>query len=219
MLNKNAKWIWINNNPSDNEYAVFEQKFEFLGKRVIFTVCAEIDYVLYVNGKQAAFGQFAGYPQHKYYDELDITDLCIKGENVFTLTVRYEGINSHIHIADGAGVIYSLDIDEKNILYSHEGTLGGYDNRYVQHITRKITGQIGYATDMRIGEYVCDIPCVEVEKSYNIKPRPVKKTLAQAFVKGKPIDKVKNLYDIGRETAGYLYIKFKAEKASTAKIV
>ncbi len=218
MLNKNAKWIWINNNPSDNEYAVFEQKFEFLGKRVIFTVCAEIDYVLYVNGKQAAFGQFAGYPQHKYYDELDITDLCIKGENVFTLTVRYEGINSHIHIADGAGVIYSLDIDEKNILYSHEGTLGGYDNRYIQNVTRKITGQIGYVTDMRIGEYVCDIPCVEVEKSYNIKSRPVKKTVAQAFVKAKLIDKAKNLYDVGRETAGYLYIKFKAAKAGMVKI-
>ena len=32
MLDKNAKWIWINNSPKENEYAVFEQKFEFLGK-------------------------------------------------------------------------------------------------------------------------------------------------------------------------------------------
>ena len=141
MLNSSAKWIWINDNPLDNEYAVFEEKFQFSGKKTVFSVCAEIDYVLYVNGKLASFGQFAGYPQHKYCDEIDITEFCAHGENVLTLTVRYEGLNSHIHIADGAGVIYSLDSEEGNITYSHKGTLGGYDNRYIQHTTRKITGQ------------------------------------------------------------------------------
>ena len=164
MFNKDAKWIWINDNPQDNEYAVFEEKFVFDGKKATFTVCAEIDYVLYINGALAGFGQFAGYPEHKYYDELDITDLCKEGENTFTLTVRYEGINSHIHIADGAGVIYSLDVDGKTATYSHKGTLGGYDNRYIQNVTRKITGQIGYACDMRVGSYDCDISCIEVQK-------------------------------------------------------
>ena len=219
MLNSNAKWIWINDNPQDNEYAVFEERFDFCGKKIFFTVCAEIDYVLYVNGTLASFSQFAGYPEHKYCDEIDITHLCKEGENVFTLTVRYEGLNSHIHIADGAGVIYSLDSDEKNISYSHKGTMGGYDNRYIQHTTRKITGQIGYGTHMRVGDYVCDIPCVEVQKSYNIKPRPVKKTIELPFVEAKLIDKDKNLYDIGRETAGYLYVKFKATDPCVAKIV
>ncbi len=219
MLDKNAKWIWINDNPQDNEYAVFEEKFDFDGKKATFTVCAEIDYVLYVNGQLAGFGQFAGYPEHKYYDTLDITDLCVEGENVFTLTARYEGLNSHIHIADGAGVIYSLDIDGKTVTYSHAGVLGGYDNRYIQHTTRKITGQIGYGTHMRVGEYVCDIPCVEVKKSYNLKPRPVKKTVPLPFAEGKLIDKEKNIYDIGRETAGYLYVKFKSQNQNTTKIV
>lgn len=218
MLDKNAKWIWINNNPRENEFAVFEQKFDFSGKNATFTLCAETDYVLYVNGKLAGFGQFAGYPEHKYYDELDITEYCKNGENVFTLTVRYEGTNSHIHIDDGAGVIYSLDIDGTTALYSHKGVMGGYDNRYIQNITRKITVQIGYACDMQVGEYVCNIPCVEVQKSYNIKPRPVKKTEPCDFVQGKLIDAQKNIYDFERETAGYLYVKIKAEKTGTVKI-
>ena len=218
MFDKNAKWIWINDNPKHNEYAVFEQKFDFCGKNAVFTICAEMDYVLYVNGKLAGFGQFAGYPQHKYYDELDITDLCEEGENTFTLTVRYEGVNSHTHITDGAGVIFSLCVDGNTVTYSHEGTMGGYDNRYVQNVTRKITGQIGYACDMRVGDYICDIACAQVEKSYNLMPRPVKKTVVEDFVEGKLIDKNKNLYDIGRETAGYLCVKFKAEKSVTAKI-
>lgn len=218
MLDKNAKWIWINNNPRENEFAVFEQRFDFSGKKATVTLCAETDYVLYVNGKLAGFGQFAGYPEHKYYDELDITEYCQKGENVFTLTVRYEGINSHIHIDDGAGVIYSLDIDGTTSLYSRKGVKGGYDNRYVRNVTRKITKQIGYACDMQVGDYACDMPCVEVQKSYNIKPRPVKKTEPCDFVQGKLIDAQKNIYDLERETAGYLYVKIKAEKSCTVKI-
>ncbi len=218
MLDKRAKWIWINDQPKDNEYAVFEENFNFFGKKATFTVCAEIDYVLYVNGTLAGFGQFAGYPKHKYYDELDITNLCSNGKNVFTLTVRYEGLNSHIHIADGAGVIYSLDIDGSTVAYSHEGVSGGYDNRCIQHTTRKITGQIGYGTHMRVGDYDCNIPCVETQKSYNLKPRPVKKTIELPFAEGKLIDSDKNIYDVGRETAGYLYVKFKATKPDTAKI-
>ncbi len=218
MLDKNAKWIWINNNPKQNEYAVFEEKFIFDGNRATFAVCAEVDYILYINGRRVAFGQFAGYPFEKYYDELDITDFCKLGENTFTLTVRYEGINTHIHIADGAGVIYSLDIDGKTAVYSQEGSMGGYDNRYIQNSTGYISSQIGLGSDMRVGDYVCDIPCVEVEKTYNIKLRPVLKTVAQDYVDGKLIDADKQIYDIGRETAGYLRVKFRATKAGTAKI-
>ena len=218
MFDKNAKWIWLSRDPQHNEYAVFEEKFNFDGQKATFTVCAEMDYILYVNGSLAAFGQFPSYPNNKYCDEIDITELCVKGENTFTLTARYEGVNSHTHIADGAGVIYSLCVDGKTVTYSREGTLGGYDNRYVQNVTRKITGQIGYATDMRVGDYTCDIPCVEAGISYNIKPRPVKKTVPLAFAEGKLIDSEKHLYDIGRETAGYLYVKIKSQNASTIKI-
>ena len=218
MLDKNAKWIWINNNPQQNEYAVFEEKFEFNGKKATFTVCAEMDYVLQINGKTVAFGQFAGYPFEKYYDELDITKFCKTGENVFTLTARYEGVRTHIHIVDGAGVIYTLDVDGEIVTYSHEGTLGGYDNRYVQNTTILVSSQIGFGSDMRVGDYNCDIPCVLTGQTYNLKPRPVKKTVELPFAEGKLIDKDKNLYDVGRETAGYLRVKFKVTKAGKAKI-
>ncbi len=218
MLDKNAKWIWINNAPQQNEYAVFEGKFNFDGAKATFTVCAEMDYVLHVNGRLAGFGQYAGYPFEKYYDELDITDLCVNGENTFTLTARYEGVRTHIHIVDKAGVIYTLSVDDKTVAYSHESTLGGYDNRYIQNTKTLLSGQLGFGSDMRVGDYICDIPCVEVDMTYNIKPRPVKKTIPLEFAEGKLIDKQKNLYDVGRETAGYLRVKFKANKAGKAKI-
>ncbi len=218
MFNKNAKWIWINHEPKQNEYVVFEEKFNFTGKKATFTVCAEMDYVLQVNGKVASFGQYAGYPFEKYYDEIDITKFCIDGENTFTLTARYEGVRTHIHIVDKAGVIYTLDVDDTTVAYSHEGVFGGYDNRYIQNTTKLVSSQMGFVSDMRLGSYVCDIPAVEIDMTYNIKSRPVKKTIELPFVEGNLIDKDKNLYDLGRETAGYLRVKFKAAKPGTAKI-
>ncbi|MBE6810902.1 MAG: hypothetical protein E7521_07610 [Ruminococcaceae bacterium] len=218
MLDKNAKWIWINNSPKENEYAVFEEKFLFDGKKATFTVCAESDYVLYVNDRLAGFGQYAGYPNYKYYDELDITELCVNGENTFTLSVRYEGINTHIHIESGAGVIYTVAQDGNTVTYSRAGVLGGYDNRYIQNTNTKLSGQLGYSSDMRVGDYVCDIPCVESDISYNLMPRPILKTVPLPFVEGKLIDSEKQLYDLGCETAGYLHVKFKATKPGKAKI-
>lgn len=218
MIDKNAKWIWINDFPQKNEYAVFEEKFNFSGKSAIFTVCAETDYILSVNGKTASFGQFAGYPFEKYYDEIDITDFCKSGENVLQITVRYEGVNSSTHIDDGAGVIYTLCIDGKTATYSSKNTLGGYDGRYVQHTAKYITAQLGLGSDMCVGECRCDIHCVEVKKTYNIKPRPVLKTEPEEFVGGVLIDSEKNIYDIGRETAGYLCVEFEAQTQCTAKI-
>ena len=218
MFDKNAKWIWINNDPKPNEYAVFEEKFNYAGGKATFTICAEMDYVLYVNGTLAGFSQYAGYPKQKYYDELDITSLCVNGENTFTLTGRYEGVRTHVHIVDGAGVIYTLSVDGNTVCYSHKGVLGGYDNRYVQNTQVLLSGQLGYGSDMRVGGYECNIPCVESDITYNLVPRPIKKTVPLPFVEGKLIDSDKNLYDVGRETAGYIRVKFKATKPGKVKI-
>ena len=219
MLNRNAKWIWINSDPKQCEYAFFTEKFEFSGEKAIFTVAAEMDYVLYVNGQLASFGQFAGYPFEKYCDEIDITPLCKGGENTLELTVRYEGVSCATHVDDGAGVIFSLDIDGKNVLYSSADTLGGYDNRYVQHAPRRVSPQLGHTSDMKCGESVADTKCVEVIKTYNIKPRSVKKTVKGEFVAGKPLNiEGHKIYDLGREETGYVNIIIKAKEPSVVKV-
>ena len=94
MMHEKARWIWISPDAGMNEYAVLEGNFCFGEGAALFCVAAETDYILRINGQLAGFGQFAGYPGEKYYDELDITALCLPGENTYTLTVRYEGVNS-----------------------------------------------------------------------------------------------------------------------------
>ena len=93
MNNSNAKWIWQNTEPKPEEYVYFLQSFDFEGTKAILRICAETEYVAFVNGTFLGFGQYAGYPFEKYYDEYDITALCKNGKNTITFTVRYEGCN------------------------------------------------------------------------------------------------------------------------------
>ena len=216
MINEKAKWIWISDTPQKNEYAVFEERLYYRGGDAVLTLCAETDYVLYVNGAVASFGQFAGYPFQKYYDEINITDLLKAGNNTLTVSVRYEGVNSATHIDDGAGVIYSCTIDGALALYSSRETSCGYDMRYVGHTQRVITSQLGLASDMRCGEGRADRKSVEIVKTLNIKKRPVKKPEIQEFVSARPI--CEHIYDLGREEAGYLYLKTRATAPCTVRI-
>ena len=219
MISSNAKWIWVNSNPQKNEYAYFEGEYDWSGEKVRLFLAAETDYILYVNEKRVAFGQFAGYPTEKYYDEIDLAPHSQNGNNRFRITVRYEGINCATHIDDGAGAIFSLRVGERDILWSNENTKGGYDNRYLQHLDRKITVQLGLTSGMRSGNEFIESECVLVEKTYNIKPRPVLKTVLGQAIEGERISHTRLLYDLGRESVGYLFLRIRAKEAGELQVV
>ena len=219
MISSNAKWIWVNSHPQKNEYAYFDGEYDWSGEKVRLFLAAETDYILYVNEKRVAFGQFAGYPTEKYYDEIDLAPHSQNGNNRIRITVRYEGINCATHIDDGAGVIFSLRVGERDILWSNENTKGGYDNRYLQHLDRKITVQLGLTSGMRSGNEFIESECVLVEKTYNIKPRPVLKTVLGQAIEGERISHTRLLYDLGRESVGYLFLRIRAKEAGELQVV
>ena len=217
-MDKNARWIWPHTGARSNEYAVFEGDFTFRGGKAQFCVAAETDYVLRINGETASFGQFAGYPHKKYYDTADISPYCKSGVNRYSLSVRYEGVNSATHIDDGPGVIYSFSEDGRTLAYSGIHVLGGYDTRYIQHQPRAITGQLGLTSGMSCGIAPTLAPCVEIRKTAVLLPRPVKKLSVGGFILAAPVAGKANLYDLGREIAGYLHVTFRAEKACRATV-
>lgn len=214
MLYEKAQWIWSNANPQPNEYAYFEESFEYAGGQAVLKLAADTDYIAYVNGHRVGFGQYAGYPFEKYFDELDITSWCMEGMNTLAITVRYEGYKSFTHINDGAGLIFCLEVDGEPVCFSGSHTRCGYDNHYVQHELRVITSQLGRASDMCAGECQITGTAVELVRTRNIRKRPVEKVQLLDPVEAIIIDPEKRVYDIGRETAGYLYLKVKTEKTT-----
>ena len=219
MLDRNAKWIWIAPEAKRNEYARFEGGFSFFGGEARFFVAAETDYVLHINGRLAGFGQFAGYPFEKYYDALDISALCAEGQNRFSLTVRYEGVNSATHIDDGAGVIFSLAVNGVTQVRSGEDTLGALEHRYLQHTERAIASQLGLTAGMthRVAPSALQ-PCFVIDRTCEIKTRPVKKTVTGEPAVAHRLEGARRIYDLGREEAGYLFWKVRAGEACDVKV-
>lgn len=209
-----GKWIWINSNPQRNEYALFKEEFEYSGGTAVLCISAVTDYIVYINGETAAFGQFQGYRDLKYFDALDIRKFCKKGKNELRISVRYEGIDTAKAISDNAGVIYDLECGGKVVLRSSENTYGGIDSGYVQNTTQLITWELGYSSYMKKPEDDKLSKCVSADISCAIVPRPVKRCKIMPPVSGKLINKEKKIYDFGREYAGYLRIRVSCDKST-----
>ncbi len=218
MCFEKAAWIWPDTDAKPDEYAAFETTFSYDGGEAVLHIAAETDYIAYVNGKKVGFGQFAGYPFQKYYDTLPISMACQKGENTLSVTVRYEGLNSATHIDDGAGVIFTLEEDGAVTAYSSVATKAGLDGRYIQHVSRLITEQLGSSSGMQAPRPHLWMDCRTVKKSKNILPRPVAKTKPQAVVQAKPLPQNPRIFDLGREEAGYITLRVTAKKDCLVKV-
>ena len=83
---KKGKWIWSGEGQSPDLYVNFIKRFECGGKATL-KIAADSDYTVYINGKLAAFGQYACYPERKVYDEIDVSEYTVWGENLLAVTV------------------------------------------------------------------------------------------------------------------------------------
>lgn len=215
-----AKWIWIKETCLPDEYAVFKKKFNCKDKNIALKICAETNYVAYLNGKLVAYGQFAGYKHIKYYDKIDLSKYAIDGENQLKITVWYEGLNSFTHVEDGAGLIFEITSQNNIICCSDKSTLGAIDSDYICGQKKLITIQLGYTSSMvsraKENEF---LPCVETGRNVNIVPRPVKKLIDYPKIDGKSLAiKDKFIYDLCREEVGYLFCEFDCEEDCLIKV-
>lgn len=217
MFEVSSKWIWINDKELKDSYVAFLDEFVYDGcSSVTLNLCAETNYVAYVNDRVVGYGQFAGYPDCKYADTIDISDFCKTGVNCLKITVWYEGFNSFTHIDDGAGLIYEVVSNSKILAVSNEDTLSGFDGNYVAGLRKILTYQIGYTSKMISNGQVIYNKSKEINKSANIQRRPVKKLVEEKYLRAKEISHFS--YDLGKETVGYLSVEFDCEKDCTVNV-
>ena len=101
-----AKWIWQNRENTPDEYVEFSFRFAMpKNKKAVLNIAADSNYVLSINGKVAAFGQYADYPDYKVYDSVDVS-AHLQEDNEVSLLVWYYGIDTQTYIKDNAGVIF-----------------------------------------------------------------------------------------------------------------
>lgn len=216
---KNVKWIWADAPITKNQYVSIKGTFSYRQGKCVLKIAADMGYIAYLNGKRVAFGAFPNWRDEKYYDEIDITSSCLAGINELRIVGRYEGISCATHINDGPGVWFYVENENNILIRSNNQLVAGIDNQYVQGNERFITWQLGFTTCMRTQGDVQYKPCVEISKQAKLLPRPVKKLIELPKKAGDLLNiNGKQIYDLGKEYAGYIYLKVKCSDPVNVKV-
>ena len=209
-----AKWIWQNRENTPDEYVEFSFCFAMpKNKKATLNIAADSNYVLSINGKVAAFGQYADYPDYKVYDTVDIS-AYLQENNEVSLLVWYYGIDTQTYIKDNAGVIFEVKSADEVLVVSDENIDCRICNLYENHRNKLITVQLGqsfkyYGNRTAEGEFT---KAVAVEKSRNLFPRPNEKLVVGERQPISIIDYgTSYLIDLGVETVGFIDLDFDSE--------
>ena len=209
-----AKWIWQNRENTPDEYVEFSFRFAMPNdKKATLNIAADSNYVLSINGKVAAFGQYADYPNYKVYDSVDISSF-LQEDNEVSLLVWYYGIDTQTYIKDNAGVIFEIKSGDEILAQSSEEIDCRICNLYENNRNKLITVQLGqsfkyYGNRTAEGEFS---KAVEVEKSKNLFIRPNEKLVVGERQPVTVTDYFDSyLIDLGQETVGFIDLDFDSE--------
>ncbi|MDR0426707.1 MAG: family 78 glycoside hydrolase catalytic domain [Clostridiales bacterium] len=218
---KKAKWIWVDEAERADEYVKFYDVFECAGDKASIEISCDSNYVLYVNGVLSGFGQYPDYPHYKVYDKIDISGSVRKGKNSLLVIVWYYGTDFMTYVKAHAGLIYEVTDRDRIAAFSKRGTLCAAARDFVGYEKKLITTQLGFSfrydsrqydgydkPDFRPAAFAGAVEAKGI--SYTLYPRPVKKLLIEDMTPGKPINGEGRIFDLGRETVGFLHIKFQA---------
>lgn len=209
---ENAKWIWVNNQPKKNVYGEFFSSFHISKKQTIFRVSCDGDYTLFINGKYVASNQYGDFEYYKIYDEIDITEYLIDGENEFYLLVWHFGEDTQRYKNAQAGVIFEIEQNSKILLVSDESVLCRQDEAYLNEYCKKITPQLGASFLYNANKENCGelVPATVVEKKSTFYKRPTEKLQLRPRKEITVLKDEGNYYlvDLGEETVGLPVLEF-----------
>ena len=171
-----AKWIWTEERTGPNQYMLARQRFTERGGECALRISADSQYVAYVNGSMAAFGQYADYPEYKVYDEVDVSPFVTEGENELTVLAYCQVKDSSVYRAGRPALIFEVCQGDAVLAASGASTLVTADTVYRSGDMDRVTGQMGYT-------FECDLrktaqrwsAARELDYAPRLHARPVKR--------------------------------------------
>lgn len=227
MKNPGA-WIWFESPSHPDSYGEFYQLFSYAEGDAVLTVSCDSNYAAYINGRLAAFGQYADFEHYKVADTVDVSAFCREGENHLAIVVWYYGVPASTYCPGKAGLTFSLTCGGSPAAESGEATLCRKSRAYLSSEQKWITGQLGFSfhydaakeDEWLLGKGEGFSRPVFVEKADELIPRPNKKLILEAPAASVPIatKPCRYLYDLGREEVGFLELEFSSDIAQTVTI-
>ena len=106
-----------------NRHIIYRRKKE-LGKfeKAILKISADDYYKLYITGKFVTQGPAHSYPHAHFYNEIDVSEYLLDGENVFAVHTYYQGYCNNVWITRDLRQMlwFSLSLDDETVLESDE---------------------------------------------------------------------------------------------------
>ena len=111
-------------------------------QKATLRITADDYYKLYVGGRFVSMGPAPVYPQQYFYNEIDLTDYLVEGENTFAVHVLYQGLVNRVWVSgDGRHMLYfDLYLDGERVLVSDTDWL------CADHTAYSVMGKVGYDT-------------------------------------------------------------------------
>ena len=180
-MNWNAKPIWWEGNTGADCYLEASANLR-VQKTVgmLLRISADSDYAVYLNGRLAAFGQFASYPFRRAFDEVDVSAYLAPGENEVRILVWYAGVDCFTYSKGTPYLRFSFEQDGGTLMESGRGVMVRPAPGYLPGMERKISVQLGltYAYDCADEGAAPYTPAAEVDlRDVEWFPRPCEKTV------------------------------------------
>ena len=127
-----------------NKHILFRRTFnlEKLPKEAHVFITADDYYKLYVNGRFVGQGPAPGFPEHTYYNEIDVTPVLRSGRNVLAVHTYYQGLVNRVWVSgdNRHGLLLDLVADGQCVVASDRSFLTHRHGGYSQ------IGKVGYDT-------------------------------------------------------------------------
>ncbi len=145
-----------------NQHILFRKKFmigQFQAARIF--ISADDYYKLYINGKFVAQGPAPSYHFQYHYNEINVSDYLMRGENTIAVHTLYQGLINRVWQSGDHrhGMICDLVVDKKTVLISDETFLTANHTGYSElDVTGKHQTQFLERYDSRAAEVGFALP-------------------------------------------------------------
>lgn len=210
---ENAKWIWCHEGQAKDTYVEFRTAFEGeKGDEVLLRISAASNYAAYVNGTFVDSGQYSDLPNYKVYDELDISERIVSGQNQLAVVVWYCGVSSFTRPKEQPGLLFEVERNGNITISSNEDVKCRISKRYISGQNQLITWQLGlsfhvdltqtedWMTDTGLLDFQASILAKDMPES--LYPRPVQKLVIEERQKNDIVSQGVFRYSPEEQTAG-----------------
>ncbi|MBO4251885.1 MAG: hypothetical protein J5911_04420 [Clostridia bacterium] len=148
-----AEWIWLKEGSALNQFAEFYREFDICDTANVFVeISAPTQYVLYINGKFVANGQYGDYGFYKVYDRIDIGAFVKKGKNVLAVLAYNQGDDSFPYLFKTPAITFCVYSKENVVAYSDGNTFVRLSKSYISGRNEPFAPPLGYTVQVDLSK-------------------------------------------------------------------